>query len=120
MSAHWWLIFTATCWQAESFITRLTAKDRRTPRGKLRLTYEAAPLAFLVEQAGGHALQRRSRISWTSNPNLCTSATPLFIGNRDLVMKAEEFIRQYDRFTFELDTCRTDVGFADRCAKEKK
>jgi fructose-1,6-bisphosphatase I len=36
--------------------------DARSPQGKLRLLYEAAPLAMVVEQAGGAATDGRSRI----------------------------------------------------------
>jgi fructose-1,6-bisphosphatase I len=71
-------------------------KDPKTPRGKLRLTYEAAPLAFLVEQAGGYASDGQRNIL-DIQPEYLHQRTPLFIGNRDLVIKAEEFIRQYDR-----------------------
>jgi fructose-1,6-bisphosphatase I len=71
-------------------------KDPKTPRGKLRLTYEAAPLAFLVEQAGGYASNGERNIL-DIQPETLHQRTPLFIGNRDLVEKAEEFIRQYDQ-----------------------
>jgi len=71
-------------------------KDRKTPRGKLRLTYEAAPLAFLVEQAGGYASDGERNIL-DIQPDTLHQRTPLFIGNRELVEKAEEFIRQYDQ-----------------------
>lgn len=40
-----------------------------SPAGKLRLTDEANPLAYIVEQAGGWA---RSAF-WTSRPTMCTS-----------------------------------------------
>ena len=36
--------------------------NRKTPRGKLRLLYEANPLAFIVEQAGGAATDGATRI----------------------------------------------------------
>jgi fructose-1,6-bisphosphatase I len=65
------------------------------PRGKLRLLYEAIPLAFLVEQAGGYASDGRQPIL-DIQPTSLHERTPLFIGNRDLVEKAEAFIRQYD------------------------
>ena len=71
-------------------------KDPKTRRGKLRLTYEAAPLAFLVEQAGGYASDGERNIL-DIKPESLHQRTPLFIGNRDLVVKAEEFIRQYDQ-----------------------
>lgn len=70
-------------------------KDPKKPQGKLRLAYEAAPLAFIAEQAGGYASDGRQNIL-----NICPSflhqRTPLFIGNRPLVEKAEEFILQED------------------------
>lgn len=36
--------------------------DRKSPNGKLRLMYEVNPLAFLVEQAGGIAIDGRDRV----------------------------------------------------------
>src|SRR6478736_6684029 len=36
--------------------------NQKKPRGKLRLLYEANPLAFIVEQAGGAAIDGRDRI----------------------------------------------------------
>ena len=54
------------------------------PEGKLRLMYEAAPLAFLAEAAGGAATDGRQRILDITPPEL-HARTPLFIGNRDNV-----------------------------------
>jgi fructose-1,6-bisphosphatase I len=71
------------------------ARDPSQPRGKLRLLYEAIPLAFLVAQAGGYASDGRRPIL-DIQPTSLHERTPLFIGNRDLVEKAESFIRQYD------------------------
>lgn len=36
--------------------------DSYNPNGKLRLLYEAAPMSFLIEQAGGLALTGKNRI----------------------------------------------------------
>ena len=36
--------------------------DKKSPNGKLRLLYEAAPMAFIFEQAGGLALTGKNRI----------------------------------------------------------
>jgi fructose-1,6-bisphosphatase I len=36
--------------------------DKANPDGKLRLLYEAAPMSFLVEQAGGLSLTGNNRI----------------------------------------------------------
>jgi fructose-1,6-bisphosphatase I len=64
------------------------------PSGKLRLAYEAAPLAFIMEQAGGYATDGRQNIL-DIQPQSLHQRTPLFIGNRELVEKAEEFLINY-------------------------
>jgi fructose-1,6-bisphosphatase I len=62
------------------------------PMGKIRLLYEAAPLAYLIEQAGGYASDGTQPIL-DIIPTDTHQRTPIYIGNRDLVEKAEEFIR---------------------------
>jgi fructose-1,6-bisphosphatase I len=52
------------------------------PQGKLRVLYEAFPLAFVVEAAGGSATDGRQRIL-DIHPTELHQRTPLFIGNRD-------------------------------------
>jgi fructose-1,6-bisphosphatase I len=73
-------------------------KDPKKPQGKLRLTYEAAPLAFLAEQAGG-AASDGARSICDIIPDSLHQRIPLYIGNRNLVEKAEEFIHSYDQVT---------------------
>lgn len=70
-------------------------KDPRYTSGKLRLCYEGAPLAFITEQAGGTS-SNGSQNLLDLQPNSLHLRTPMFIGNRDLVEIAEEFIRIYD------------------------
>jgi fructose-1,6-bisphosphatase I len=65
------------------------------PSGKLRLAYEAAPLAYIIEQAGGYASDGSQSIL-DKQPESLHQRTPLYIGNRELVKRAEECIRQYD------------------------
>lgn len=74
------------------------SKDPAKPEGKLRLLYEANPLAFIAEQAGGRASNGRHDIL-DIEPKHLHQRTPLFIGNRSLVDKAEEFIRDLDPLT---------------------
>jgi len=70
-------------------------KDPTKPSGKLRLLYEAAPLAFVAQQAGGYASDgHRSILDIV--PQSLHQRVPLYIGNRDLVEKAEEYIARYD------------------------
>ena len=44
--------------------------DNKNPDGKLRLLYEAAPMSFLMEQAGGSALTGKNRIM-DLKPQVC-------------------------------------------------
>lgn len=66
--------------------------------GKLRLLYEAGPLAFLIDQAGGYASNGRQPILEVV-PTHPHQRTPLYIGNRSLVERLEKFIRQEDEGT---------------------
>jgi fructose-1,6-bisphosphatase I len=66
--------------------------ETRRPQGKIRLLYEAAPLAFLIEQAGGYASTGHEAIL-DIEPTELHQRVPLFIGNRALVEKAEYFIQ---------------------------
>ncbi|MBZ4220454.1 MAG: class 1 fructose-bisphosphatase [Chlorobium sp.] len=59
-------------------------------KGKLRLMYEANPLAFICEQAGGRATNGRDRIL-DIQPLELHQRTPLYIGSVDDVIIAEEF-----------------------------
>jgi fructose-1,6-bisphosphatase I len=65
--------------------------ESEKPHGKLRLLYEAAPLAFLIEQAGGYASDGKRPILEIVPENI-HQRVPLFIGNRNLVEKAEYFL----------------------------
>lgn len=67
-------------------------RDPSKPHGKLRLLYEAAPLAFLAVQAGGYASDGTQPIL-EIQPTDLHQRTPLFIGNRDLVTLAEKYLR---------------------------
>jgi fructose-1,6-bisphosphatase I len=65
--------------------------DTTSPNGKLRLLYEAAPLAFVTEQAGGTASDGRRRIM-DIEPESLHQRTPLFIGSTDMVRTAEQYL----------------------------
>lgn len=62
------------------------------PEGKLRLLYETAPLAFLIEQAGGRATTGLVNILDVV-PKKLHQRTPLIIGSKDDVAKVESFIQ---------------------------
>lgn len=55
--------------------------NTRNPKGKLRLLYEANPLAFIVEQAGGAATNGDTRIL-DLEPTDLHQRTPLYIGSK--------------------------------------
>ena len=65
--------------------------DSKSPEGKLRLLYESSPMAMICEQAGGRASDGRSRIL-DLVPDTIHQRTPLYIGSRDLVELAENFL----------------------------
>jgi fructose-1,6-bisphosphatase I len=62
--------------------------NENNPRGKLRLLYEANPLAFIVEQAGGLGSNGSIRIL-DVEPTELHQRTPLFIGSKHDVMTAD-------------------------------
>jgi fructose-1,6-bisphosphatase I len=65
------------------------------PTGKLRLMYEANPMAFLAEQAGGIASDGRRRIM-DIEPETLHQRTPFFVGNKEEVLKLEDYIQKYE------------------------
>ena len=65
--------------------------NTKSPNGKLRLLYEANPLALIIEQAGGAASTGSGRILEVQ-PTELHQRTPLFIGSKLDVEAAERFI----------------------------
>jgi fructose-1,6-bisphosphatase I len=56
--------------------------DTKSPNGKLRLLYEANPIAFVFEQAGGAAIDGDKRIL-EIQPTELHQRTPLIVGSKD-------------------------------------
>lgn len=67
-------------------------KDPNKPKSKLRLLYEAAPLAFIVEQAGGKASTGDTAIM-EINAEQLHQKTPLIIGSKEDVEKYEGYFK---------------------------
>jgi fructose-1,6-bisphosphatase I len=65
---------------------------KKAPRGKLRLLYEANPLALIVEQAGGAASDGKQRIL-EKQPTALHERTPLVIGSKSEVDRVLSFWR---------------------------
>jgi fructose-1,6-bisphosphatase I len=74
------------------FMYPAEAGEGRKSTGKLRLLYEAAPMGYVVEQAGGRASTGTERIL-DIQPSDCHQRVPLFIGSADDVAIVEEFYR---------------------------
>jgi fructose-1,6-bisphosphatase I len=67
--------------------------DTKNPRGKLRLLYEASPMAFLAEQAEGSATDGVNRIL-DMVPEKLHQRTPLVIGSREDVGFVADTLRR--------------------------
>jgi fructose-1,6-bisphosphatase I len=63
---------------------------KKAPRGKLRLLYEANPMAFLAEQAGGAATDGQTRIL-EKVPTSMHERTPLLVGSQEEVRRVQSF-----------------------------
>ena len=65
--------------------------NQKSPKGKLRLLYEANPLAFIVEQAGGAAIDGARRILEVK-PTELHQRTPLYIGSKTEIELARQML----------------------------
>ena len=63
------------------------------PKGRLRLLYECAPLAWIIEEAGGKASDGFQRIM-DIEANDLHQRVPFFIGSTEMVEKAESFMQE--------------------------
>ncbi len=66
---------------------------KKNPKGKLRLLYECNPMAYLIKEAGGLATDGHRDIL-DLKPSELHERTPLFIGSKNMVEKAMEFLKQ--------------------------
>jgi fructose-1,6-bisphosphatase I len=64
--------------------------DARYPEGRLRLMYEANPMAFIVEQAGGMATDGRTRIL-DLQPNKLHQRAPVVLGSKNEVERVTRY-----------------------------
>ncbi len=69
-------------------------RDPMKPKGKLRLTCEANPMAMLVEQAGGLATDGVNNIL-DIEPEHVHQRVPLFVGSRNDVLKVAEIYKKH-------------------------
>ncbi len=73
-------------------------KDTKDPSkpGRLRLLYEANPMAMLIEQAGGAASTGRSRVLDVA-PTSLHQRVPVILGSRSEVARLERYHAEFDR-----------------------
>jgi fructose-1,6-bisphosphatase len=66
--------------------------------GRLRLMYEANPMAMLVEQAGGAASTGRGRLL-DEQPQSLHQRSPIVLGSKREVARIEQYHREFDTGT---------------------
>ncbi len=69
-------------------------KDPSVP-GRLRLLYEANPMAMIIEQAGGRASTGRTRVL-DIIPTSIHQRVPLILGSKNEVERIERYHREFD------------------------
>ncbi len=62
---------------------------KKSPDGKLRLTYEAKPMSFLWEQAGGASFDGKGSLLTVKNKDV-DARTPLYLGSKKLIAKLKK------------------------------
>ncbi len=67
-------------------------KSTDKPEGKLRLLYEAAPMAMVIEQAGGSAITDDGRRILDIEPTDLHQRVPLIIGSKNDVELARQYL----------------------------
>ncbi len=76
------------------FMYPMDLKDPQKPKGKLRMLYEAAPMAMIMEQAGGMATDGITPVL-DIEPKGLHQRTPLFVGSRHEVAEVGRYIQQH-------------------------
>jgi fructose-1,6-bisphosphatase I len=66
--------------------------DKKSPKGKLRLLYEASPVAMLIEEAGGASSDGTKSIL-DVEPTELHQRTPVYLGSKNLVAATEAALR---------------------------
>ena len=84
--------FHRTLLRGGIFLYPPTAK---APGGKLRLSYEANPIAFLAEQAGGAATDGNMRIM-EKVPKSLHERTPLIVGTKSEVARVMKYLEMHE------------------------
>ena len=61
--------------------------DKKSPKGKLRILYECAPMAMVMENAGGKAVNSKMERMMEVQPTQIHDRSGIFMGSADEVQK---------------------------------
>lgn len=73
----------------------LYPNTRKYPQGKLRLLYECNPMSYIVEQAGGKAINMQLERILELEPVQLHQRSTIAIGSPDMVEEMQEFVNRY-------------------------
>ncbi|KAF4595902.1 fructose-1,6-bisphosphatase [Ophiocordyceps camponoti-floridani] len=65
--------------------------DRKSPKGKLRILYECAPMAMVFENAGGQALDGNMKRMMEVTPEDIHDRSAIFLGSYDEMEKVKKY-----------------------------
>ncbi len=68
---------------------------RKYPQGKLRLLYECNPLSYIVEQAGGKAINTRLERILELSPEELHQRSSVIMGSPKMIDEMKEFVLRY-------------------------
>ncbi|KAJ5899081.1 hypothetical protein N7495_003825 [Penicillium taxi] len=71
--------------------------DSKSPKGKLRILYECAPMAMLFENAGGLAVNSRMERLMEVVPENIHDKSGVFLGSKDEVQKVIDTYNKYQK-----------------------
>ena len=68
---------------------------RKNPKGKLRILYECNPMAMVVEQAGGKAINLDLERILDLDVKGLHQTSPIVLGSADVIDELVSFIERY-------------------------
>lgn len=71
-------------------------KTKNRPKGKLRLMYECAVVAFIAKEAGGVAINESGEDILNIVPGTRHDRSTLFVGNKELVLDVKKILKSKD------------------------
>ncbi|KAF2765854.1 inositol phosphatase [Teratosphaeria nubilosa] len=69
--------------------------DKKSPKGKLRILYECAPMALVFENAGGQAVNSKMERMLTIVPEHIHDRSGIFLGSHDEVQKVIDIHKKH-------------------------